>query len=94
MVEFTYSSLSINISFVAFFLYTSLLLLSYLSKFTYFIKTKGGEYETKLIFIKKESILTLSTSYSTMCDLYLTLSLLIALSRSETGFFTRGPIKE
>lgn len=42
---------------------------------------------------EKESILTVSKSYSTMYVLYFTCRLLIALSYSETGFLSRGPIK-
>ena len=42
----------------------------------------------------KESILTVSKSYSTMYVLCFTCRLLIALSYSETGFLSRGPIKK
>jgi len=41
-----------------------------------------------------QQIHTTSMSYSTIYDVYFTLSLLIALSRSETGFFTKGRRKE
>jgi len=36
--------------------------------------------------------LTSSTSYSTVYDLYFIQSLLIALSRSDTGLFAEGPV--
>jgi len=42
---------------------------------------------------EKESILTVSKSYSTMYVLYFTCRLLIALSYSEIGFLSIGPIK-
>ena len=42
---------------------------------------------------EKESILTVSKSYSMMYVMYFTCRLLIALSYSETGFLSRGPIK-
>ena len=42
---------------------------------------------------EKESILTVLKSYSTMYVLYFTSKLLIALSYSETGFLSRGTIK-
>ena len=43
---------------------------------------------------EKESILTVSKSYSMMYVMYFTCRLLIALSYSETGFLSRGPIKK
>ena len=42
---------------------------------------------------EKESILTVSKSYSTMYVMYFTCRLSIALSYFETGFLSRGPIK-
>ena len=42
---------------------------------------------------ENESILTVSKSHSTMYVHYFTCRLLIALSYSETGFLSKGPIK-